>query len=133
MPTRSVRKPPVKSKPPARPKAPSAAPRPSKKNSRKAKHADRLKAALLSLRGTLKEIQEQYSVRTNGLLVQMMQIADPPADSRERPALPSRKAMEQMLETIKTLKVKPKKGRGKDLQRIQDLLEALWIQFPPQP
>ena len=33
-------------------------------------------------------------------------------------------AIEQMLVTIKTLKVKPKKGRGKDLVRIQDLVEA---------
>jgi len=132
MPTRPVRKLPAKSKPPAKPKA-VPPPKPSRKKSRKAKHADRIQAALLSLRGTLKEIQEQYSVRTNGLLVQMMQIADPPDDARERPALPSRKAMEQMLEMVKALKVKPKKGRGKDLQRIQDLLEALGLQFPPQP
>lgn len=133
MPTRPARKPPVKSKVPARPKAPSAAPKAPGKESRKAKHAGQLQAALLALRGILKEIQEQYSVRTNGLLVQMMQLVDPPADAKEQPALPSRKTMEQMLGEIKALKVKPKKGRGKDLQRIQDLLEALWIQFPPQP
>ena len=92
-----------------------------------------MRGPLLSLRGTLREIQEQYSVRTNGLLVQMLQIVDPPADSRERPAHPSRAAAERILETIRTLKVKPKKGRGKDLLRVQELLEALWIQFPPQP
>lgn len=133
MPIRPARKTLPKGRPSARAKAPSAAPKLSKKSARKAVHADRMKAALLALRSTLKEIQEQYSVRTNGLLLQMMQIVDPPRDAGEPPALPSRKTMEQMLETIKALKVKPKKGRSKDLQRVQDLLEALWIQFPPQP
>ena len=81
----------------------------------------------------LQEVQEHYSVRTNGLLAQMTQVVDPPADARERPVLPSRKAVDRMLEAIQALKVKPKKGRGKDLQRVQDLLESLWVMFPPQP
>lgn len=132
MPTRPAPKPPVKRKPAARPKAP-AAEKPSRKESRRTRHAGRLQAALLSLRGTLKEVQEHYSVRTNGLLVQMLQIVDPSEGGKDRPALPSRKTIDQMLEMIAALKVKPKKGRGKDLLRLQDLMEALWIQFPPQP
>jgi hypothetical protein len=137
MPTRSVRKTqpvrkarPVRKAPP-QPKA-APAPKPSGKETRKARHAGRLKAGLLALRTTLQEVQEHYSVRTNGLLVQMMQVVEPPEGS-EHPVLPSRKTVDRMLEAIQGLKVKPKKGRGKDLQRLQDLLEALWIQLPPQP
>lgn len=131
MPTRPARRSPAKRKPPVRTKA-APTPAPPKKESRKVREADRLRGALTGLRATLAEIQEHYSVRTNGLLVQMMQIVDPPA-GEERPALPSRKTIDRMLEEIEALKVKPNKGRGKDLQRIQALVEALWIMFPPQP
>jgi DNA primase len=103
-----------------------------KKSARRAKHIDRLKADLSALRGMLQETQEHYQVRTGGLLAQMLLVVDPP-EGAARPVLPSRKAVDQMLEAVRTLKVKPKKGRGKDLQRIQDLLEALWVMFPPQP
>ena len=65
-------------------KAPPAAPKPSKKDARRAKESVRLRDALLTLGSILQEVQEHYSVRTNGLLAQMTQVVDPPADARER-------------------------------------------------
>jgi hypothetical protein len=131
MPTNPARKPPVQRPTPAKPK-PAPKPAATKKEIRQARHAGQLHAALLGLRATLQEIQEHYSVRTNGLLVQMMQILEPPPGTKEPLAIPSKHTIELMTEEIKGIKVKPKKGRGKDLQRIQELVEALWVMFPPQ-
>ena len=106
---------------------------PSKKEQKKAQKAQKLNEALLGLRASLNEMQEHYGVRTHGLLVQMLRILEPPPATKEKPLLPSRKAAELMVQKMAALKIKPKKGRGKDLVRIQDLVEALWILFPPQP
>jgi len=65
--------------------------------------------------------------------VQMLGILEPPSDAKAKPCLPSKKAAELMVKKMAELKIKPKKGRGKDLVRIQDLVEALWVMFPPQP
>jgi hypothetical protein len=128
---RGAKKAPVQSK--AAEKTPAPSKGPSKKELKKAQKSEKLKGALLGLRGSLSDVQEQYGVRTHGLLVQMLQILEPPSDAKHRPVLPSKKAAELMVQKMGTLKIKPKKGRGKDLVRIQDLVEALWILFPPQP
>jgi hypothetical protein len=129
--TKEVKKTSTQSK--AQVKKPPAPKGPSKKELKKVQKTEKLKEALLGLRGALNEVQEQYGVRTHGLLVQMLQNLDPPPDAKERPVLPSKKAAELMVQKMAALKIKPKKGRGKDLVRIQDLVEALWILFPPQP
>ena len=89
--------------------------------------------ALLGLRVSLNEVQEQYGIHTHGLMVQMLRILEAPPDAKKTHILPSRKTAELMVEEIGSLNIKPKKGRGKDLLRIQNLIEALWILFPPQP
>jgi hypothetical protein len=129
--TRGVKKAPVGSK--AAVKKPPAPKGPSKKELKRAQKTEKLKESLLGLRGSLNEVQEQYGVRTHGLLVQMLQILEPPPDAKEQPCLPSKKGTELMVQKMGALKIKPKRGRGKDLVRIQDLVEALWILFPPQP
>lgn len=45
--------------------------------------------------------------------------------------LPSTRLMAAMLAQIRALKVKPHKGRVKDLARIEALLEALSAKMPP--
>jgi len=45
--------------------------------------------------------------------------------------LPHTPALSTMLADIQTLKVKPKKGRLKDLGRIEALLESLSGRIPP--
>ena len=131
MKAKGVTKAPVKSKPPEK-KAPTPK-GPSKKELKRAQKAEKLKEALLGLRTSLNEVQEHYGVRTHGLLVQMLGILEPPPDSRGKTALPSKKAADLMVQKMGALKIKPKKGRGKDLVRLQDLVEALWVMFPPQP
>lgn len=129
--TRGMKKVPAGSKAPMRksqkPKAP------SKKELKRAQKAEKLKEALLGLRASLNEVQEHYGVRTHGLLVQMLRILEPPPNAKEQTVLPSKKAAELMVQKMAALKIKPGKGRGKDLVRIQDLVEALWVMFPPQP
>jgi|GEM_PF-1353092 len=122
---------PVKSKPPARKPAPAKGA--AKKDLKRAQKTEKLRKALLGLRVSLNEVQEQFGIHTHGLLVQMLRILEAPPDAKETHILPSRKTAELMVEEIGSLSIKPKKGRGKDLLRIQDLVEALWILFPPQP
>jgi len=129
--TRGVKKAPVGSK--AAVKKPPAPKGPSKKELKRAQKAEKLKEALLGLRASLNEVQEHYGVRTHGLLVQMLRVLEPSPDAKEQTVLPSRKAAELVVQKMAALKIKPGKGRGKDLVRIQDLVEALWILFPPQP
>ena len=51
----------------------------------------------------------------------------------ERLALPRPPILSAMLADIKAVKLKPKKGRVKDLARIEDLLESLNDRMPPGP
>ena len=48
----------------------------------------------------------------------------------ERPVRPRPPILSAMLADIKALKVKPKKGRVKDLARIEELLESLHERMP---
>jgi len=122
---------PVKSKRPAKKPAPPKGA--TKKDLKRAQKTEKLREALLGLRVSLNEVQEQYGIHTHGLMVQMLRILEAPPDAKKTHILPSRKTAELMVEEIGSLNIKPKKGRGKDLLRIQNLIEALWILFPPQP
>jgi hypothetical protein len=52
--------------------------------------------------------------------------------SDEPPSLPRVPILSGMLADVQTLNVKPKKGRLKDLRRVEVLLESLIRRMPPE-
>lgn len=85
---------------------------------------------LLKLRPTLKDVGAALLDRLDGELAGLALWLNGdglPGESRVRPPPP---VLSAMLADIKTLKVKPNKGRVKDLRRIEALLESLSARMP---
>lgn len=80
--------------------------------------------ALTSLQKTHKEIVDKYTVTIKGRLHELIDGLRGKAPVEEKQQL-SRSKAKEMLEEIKDLKLKPEKGRGKDLYRIEKLVVEL--------
>lgn len=76
-----------------------------------------LTVELRRVRSLFLEIAERYLADTEGRIVAL--IGD--LEARKPPA----PAVERLLEEIRALKVKPRKGRRKDLGRIETMLDSL--------
>jgi hypothetical protein len=90
-----------------------------------------LSRELLKLRPVLRDVGSALLDRLDGELVGLAAALAGESQHGELPALPEAAALSEMLAGIRTLKVKPKKGRVKDLGRIEALLEALNARMPP--
>ena len=90
--------------------------------------AEELQAA----RGLLREAGEAVQVRLDAELAAMASYLRGEELEGERPRLPSPRTLAAMVEACRALKVKPKKGRVKDLARIEALLKALSAMMPPE-
>ena len=90
--------------------------------------AEELQAA----RGLLREAGEAVQVRLDAELAAMASYLRGEELEGERPRLPSPRTLADMVEACRALKVKPKKGRVKDLARIEALLKALSAMMPPE-
>lgn len=86
---------------------------------------------LHKLRPQLKEITSGLFDRLDGQLAGLALFLEGEAMPEEVAVLPSTRLMAAMLAQIRALKVKPHKGRVKDLARIEALLEALSAKTPP--
>jgi len=86
---------------------------------------------LLKLRPILKDVESTLLDRLDGELAGLARSLDGGGMPGETPVLPQAPVLTAMLADIKTLKVKPKKGRVKDLRRIEALLESLSARIPP--
>lgn len=85
--------------------------------------------ALQALRGTFADILEIFRSRVDGRLAGLAEAYRTGcADGTPSPVNHSK----GVLAAVKTLKVKPRKGRGKDLQRLEALADRLWEAFPPE-
>ncbi|GEM_PF-2143730 len=87
--------------------------------------AERLSRELEGVRSLLREALEQYDMRLNSRLASLQSVMRGEANVDEGRLLPSAKRMTSMLEDIRKLKVKPKKGRAKDLLRLEELVDSL--------
>jgi hypothetical protein len=92
--------------------------------------ADPLVAELRALRATLDEVVEQFHVRVSGQLADVQRAVAASGPAANRAARPPAKARAHMLRLVRALKVKPHKGRTKDLGRLADLIEELLTQLP---
>jgi hypothetical protein len=86
---------------------------------------------LAKLRPILKDVASALLDRLDGELAGLARSLDGEDLHGERPVLPPPPVLIAMLADIKALKVKPKKGRVKDLGRLEFLLESLSARMPP--
>jgi hypothetical protein len=93
--------------------------------------AAELAAELAKVRSMLKESGENLLTRLDGELVTLARYLNGQGLHDEKPVLPPAEALSEMTLQARALKVKPHKGRVKDLGRIEDLLETLASSMPP--
>jgi len=93
--------------------------------------AQQVARELAKLRPVLRNIGTALLDRLDGELVGLAHSLSGEGVSGDRPVLPHTPALSAMLADIQTLKLKPKKGRLKDLGRIEALLESLSGRIPP--
>ncbi len=125
----------------AEPAAPEGAKAPKKKASAKrTKKAPKVSQAdlgkltaaeLFKLRAVLKEVGTSVTDRLDGDIAALALFLDGENLPGEKPVLPRSGTLRAMLACFQDLKVKPKKGRVKDLARIEALLAALSAKMPP--
>ena len=90
-------------------------------------HHLRLNQALHSLRDDAETAIQHYALRTQAALADMIARLDAPQEPAPLPA----RDMKALLACIQNLAIKPKKGRAKDLKRIEALIEQLTTAFAP--
>jgi hypothetical protein len=87
---------------------------------------------LLKLRPIFKDAGSALLRRLDGELAGLAHTLNGGGISGEAPVLPQTPILIAMLDDIRALKLKPKKGRVKDLRRIEALLESLAARIPPE-
>ena len=87
---------------------------------------------LLKLRPVVKEIGTRLLDHLDGELAGLALSLEGEDLHGESPALPRTRTLSAMLADIEAMKVKPKKGRIKDLRRIEALLESLHVRMPSE-
>jgi len=101
--------------------------------SKKARLAAELLVEVKALRTALDESVEQFRIKLGGQIAQLEAVLDGTAVAGARPTKPDAKTAAAMLKQVRALKIKPKKGRTKDLTRLSDLIDDLAGMLPPQP
>ena len=93
--------------------------------------AAELNQELLSLRSNFESIVEKYSLNVKAQLEEITQkLNTKKMDPNEKLPLPKKKNIEKMISKIQKIKIKPEKGRGKDLRRIQLIIDELSAILP---
>lgn len=81
--------------------------------------------SLSELQKTHKAIVDKYSIATRARLTDLLNSLRGKTPEEGRPVAMKPAKAKEMLEEIRELKLKPEKGRGKDLYRIEKLLTEL--------
>ena len=110
---------------------PKKKPKRPKKPSRR-ELAQQVSQELVKLRPILKDVGTALLDRLDGELAGLSRSLAGEGLSGDHPNLPPAPILSGMLADIQALKVKPKKGRVKDLGRIEVLLESLSGRMPPE-
>lgn len=86
---------------------------------------------LLKLRPILKDAGTALLDRLDGDLAGLAHLLNGGSLTGDSPVLPKAPVLSAMLADIKALRLKPKKGRVKDLRRVEAMLELLSARIPP--
>jgi hypothetical protein len=98
-------------------------------NGEKTDKKSELKQELQSLRSDFELIIEKYSLNVNARLEELIGILEQKESGEEARRIPGNKTLNRLIETLRNLKLKPGKGRGKDVKRIQSVLDQLSSAF----
>jgi hypothetical protein len=85
------------------------------------------------LKSITKDAVDRYSLKVYACLVNIVRILESPNRKRQMVKKPNDKTIREMLSCIRSLRVKPKKGRAKDLVRIEAVAKKLDGLMPSQP
>ena len=89
-------------------------------------------AELNTLRATLDEMTEHFRLRAGAQISELLQTVegDTTMDAKKT-RLPA-SVLEQLLEQVQSVRIKPRKGRAKDFVRLQQLLEEMVAVLPAE-
>lgn len=104
--------------------------RAEKRTEKRVRIGEELAQELDGLRETLSEMVEGYRFKVEGQLAELSAAARGASNAAGQPALLRVSAAEKMLGSIKKTELKPKKGRAKDFQRLETLVEELAALLP---
>jgi hypothetical protein len=85
------------------------------------------------LRSIAKDVADRYSLRVQACLINIIRILESSDANIRTMKRPNDKTAREMLCCVRSLKVKPKKGRPKDLSRIDAVTKKLDGLMPAQP
>jgi len=85
------------------------------------------------LRSVSKDVVDRYYLRVQACLINIARILKSSNKRGSAVRKPTDKKMREMLSCARSLKVKPKKGRTKDLARIEVVVKKLDALMPSQP
>jgi hypothetical protein len=105
----------------------------TEKKNKKQETAKALAAELNVLRSALKEMAEHFRLRVDSRLVEMIRILSREQVLDEPQVLPQAKCSRQWAEKVRALKLKPQKGKLKEMHRISKLVDKLAKAMPNQP
>ena len=96
----------------------------------KQKAAAELASELKKIRAALKEIVKQVSLRIDGRIAETLQVLEKKQTPGEPGALPGAKASLQLAKKLRGVKVKPDKGKLKDIAHICQLVCKIAEKMP---
>src|SRR5687767_1170738 len=108
------------------------------KSAKKARAAARAAATqevvveLRTLRGQLEVMSERYRLRVSGQLAELLRIIEGDQDLDQQPRHLTLKAARAVLARIEQQDFKPKRGRAKDLARLEELVAELTELIPSE-
>jgi hypothetical protein len=82
-----------------------------------------LKQELHSLRSNFESIVEKYILNAKAQIDEILEKLDEKKLAEENQPLPKKKNLEKVLSMVQKLKLKPEKGRMKDIRKIQAVLD----------
>ena len=89
-----------------------------------------LLSELNGLPAVLKEITARFTINARARLAEITSALEGKGFAGEQPKPASKKKVKEMLAAVRKLKLKPDKGRGKDIARVERLLEQLVEIYP---
>ncbi len=85
---------------------------------------------LQSLRSNFESIIEKYSLNVKAQIDELLEKLSEKNVEGEQQLLPKKKNLEKVLSKAQKLKLKPEKGRLKDIMKIQAVLDELTLVLP---
>jgi hypothetical protein len=91
--------------------------------------ARQLMAEIEGLQPVLQELVQQYELRMTAQLAEILRTLN--GEAGRLPRFPAARTSAAMLRALRTTDLKPRKGRAKDLVRLQELVAELTEMLPP--